>query len=227
MAEMAQDSLDGRRLHHRGHDPHPAVAPRAVESVDEENAPQQVCPWKPVHRSWWRRGLRWLGCFRVRDDACPRRGGGRVRLAEKMGRARGVPGYRFSVVVADVDDMKAINDRRGHAAGDQALRWVAGFLSHGLRSDDVCCRIGGDEFLLILPDCGGDECRRFVKCLRARWQADAQAYARAGGQAVAVSLGTASYPVDGSAPEALCAVADAEMYGDKRRSSRARLQMAL
>jgi diguanylate cyclase (GGDEF)-like protein len=48
-------------------------------------------------------------------------------------------------LVADVDDLKGINDRQGHAAGDQALRWVAGFLSHGLRSDDVCCRTGGDE----------------------------------------------------------------------------------
>lgn len=144
------------------------------------------------------------------------------RLAEEMGRARNVPGYRFSVLVADVDDMKGINDRRGHAAGDQALKWVAGFLSHGLRSDDICCRIGGDEFLLILSDCGGEACRRFVKRLRARWQADAQAHARAGGQAVAVSIGTASYPADGSTPEALCAVADAEMYEDKRRQSAAR-----
>src|SRR5450432_1738297 len=130
------------------------------------------------------------------------------RLAEEMGRARSVAGYRCSVLVADVDDMKGINDRRGHAAGDQALRWVAGFLSHGLRSDDICCRIGGDEFLLILPDCGGDECRRFVKRLRHEWQADAQAHARAGGRAVAVSIGTASYPADGSTPEALCAIAD-------------------
>ena len=46
MAEMAQDSLDGRRLHHRGDDPHPAVEPRAVESVDEENPLQQV--WTKV-----------------------------------------------------------------------------------------------------------------------------------------------------------------------------------
>ena len=140
------------------------------------------------------------------------------RLAEEMGRVESVAGYRFSLFVADVDDLKGINDRHGHAAGDQALRWVAGFLSHGLRSDDVCCRIGGDEFLLILSDCGGEACRRFVKRLRARWQADAQAHARAGGQAVAVSIGTASYPADGSTPEALCAVADAEMYQDKRRA---------
>src|SRR5580704_6398162 len=76
-----------------------------------------------------------------------------VRLAEEMGRASSVPGYRFSVVVAAVEDLKGINDRHGHAAGDQALKWMASFLGHGLRADDVCCRIGGDEFLVILPAC--------------------------------------------------------------------------
>jgi diguanylate cyclase (GGDEF)-like protein len=145
-----------------------------------------------------------------------------LRLAEEMARVRGVPGYQFSVLVADVDDLKGINDRQGHAAGDEALRWVAGFLSHGLRADDVSCRIGGDEFLLILPACGSDECRRFVKRVRARWQLEAQARERAGAQAVAFSLGTASYPVDGSTVEALCGVADAEMYEDKRRQAESR-----
>ena len=142
-----------------------------------------------------------------------------VRLAEEMGRARGVPGYQFSVLIADVDDLKGINDQRGHAAGDQALRWAAGLLSRGLRADDVCCRIGGDEFLLILPACGGDECRRFVKRLRARWQVEAQEQERAGAEPVAVSIGTSSYPADGSTAEALCGVADGAMYEDKRRQA--------
>ena len=143
-----------------------------------------------------------------------------VRLVEETGRARGVLGYKFSVVVADLDDLKGINDRQGHAAGDQALRWVASFLGQGLRSDDVCCRIGGDEFLVILPACGVEEGRRFVKRVRARWQAGAEAQERAGAQAVALSLGTASYPAHGGTAEALCAVADGAMYEEKRRSGR-------
>jgi two-component system, cell cycle response regulator len=149
------------------------------------------------------------------------------RLAEEMGRARSVAGYRFSLLVADVDGLKGINDRHGHAAGDQALRWVAGFLSAGLRADDVCCRIGGDEFLLILPACGAEECRRFVRRMRARWQPDAQSREGAGARAVAVSIGTASYPAHGATTEALCAVADASMYDDKRRQGAARSRSAL
>ena len=129
-----------------------------------------------------------------------------------------VPGYRFSVLVADVDDLKGVNDRHGHAVGDQAIRWVAGFLSHGLRADDVCCRIGGDEFLVILPACGGDACRRFVKRVRARWQVAAQAREQAGGRLVAVSLGTASYPAHGATAGALWAAADGAMYEEKRRA---------
>ena len=84
------------------------------------------------------------------------------RLAEEMTRAQEEDGYRFSLVVADVNDLKRINDQQGHAAGDQALRWVARFLAGALRADDVCCRIGGDEFLLILPGTGAEECRDFV-----------------------------------------------------------------
>lgn len=140
-----------------------------------------------------------------------------MRLGEELGRAPTVVGYQFSVIAADVDDLKRINDRHGHAAGDQALKWVASFLTHGLRADDVCCRTGGDEFLLILPACGADECRRFVKRLRAKWQAEARADVRGGVRIAAVSLGAASYPTHGTTVEALCAEADAGMYREKRR----------
>jgi diguanylate cyclase (GGDEF)-like protein len=135
------------------------------------------------------------------------------RLGEEMIRAQDEDGYRFSLLVADVNDLKRINDQRGHAAGDQALKWVARFLAGALRADDVCCRIGGDEFLLILPGTGAEECRDFVKRLRGEWRHESRAH----DHAVAVSLGTASYPTHGRTIEGLCAVADASMYEEKRR----------
>jgi diguanylate cyclase (GGDEF)-like protein len=140
------------------------------------------------------------------------------RLAEEMARTENAAGYQFSLLVADVDDLKRINDRYGHASGDQALRWVAKILKQGLRSDDVCCRIGGDEFLLILPACGAEACRRFVARLRTRCQLAARAQRRAGVESVGVSVGTASFPSDGRSVEALCAAADAAMYAEKGRS---------
>ncbi len=135
------------------------------------------------------------------------------RLAEEMSRAGDDDGYRFSLIVADVNDLKRINDQDGHAAGDQALKWVARFLGGGLRADDVCCRTGGDEFLLILPGSGAEECRAFVKRLRGEWRHESRAHAHA----VAVSLGTATYPTHGATVEVLCSAADASMYEDKRR----------
>ncbi|MGH7687174.1 MAG: diguanylate cyclase [Candidatus Dormibacteria bacterium] len=61
------------------------------------------------------------------------------------------PSERFSVLVADVDNLKMINDEYGHEAGDGVLRIVAKVLRHGLRSNDTVARIGGDEFAAFMP----------------------------------------------------------------------------
>jgi diguanylate cyclase (GGDEF)-like protein len=76
-------------------------------------------------------------------------------------------GADLCVALLDIDHFKQVNDRLGHAVGDAVLRRAAGVLTAGLRRGDICCRHGGEEFLLLLPDCdigGGyerlDELRR-------------------------------------------------------------------
>ncbi len=66
-------------------------------------------------------------------------------------------GRQFSILVADMDDLKNINDMFGHTAGDEALKLAADAIRGALRRSDAFGRIGGDEFLIICPDTGGEE----------------------------------------------------------------------
>jgi diguanylate cyclase (GGDEF)-like protein len=122
-----------------------------------------------------------------------------------------VPGA-FSVIMLDVDGLKKVNDARGHAAGDTVLKRVAGVLRAHLRGDDLVTRWGGDEFVLLLP---------------AVDQVGAVSLARRIGGTllevetttgpISVSIGTASFPADGTTADSLLAAADHSMYADKRQ----------
>ncbi|MGF6934383.1 diguanylate cyclase (GGDEF)-like protein [Paraburkholderia sp. UCT70] len=74
---------------------------------------------------------------------------------------------KLSIAILDIDNFKGINDRYGHAAGDQALAHVALTISRGIRQTDVLGRIGGEEFALLLPLTGKKEAARLTNRLRA------------------------------------------------------------
>ncbi|HWH13473.1 MAG TPA: diguanylate cyclase, partial [Miltoncostaeaceae bacterium] len=122
------------------------------------------------------------------------------RLADTAGGA---------LLVLDLDGFKAVNDRYGHAAGDDLLVAVAAALHARLREGDVVGRLGGDEFAVILPGTGAEGARAIAAVL-------ANAVARAARGAVTASCGIALYAEGaGSDPAALLARADAEMYRAK------------
>lgn len=75
-------------------------------------------------------------------------------------------GAPLTLVMVDLDFFKEVNDRYGHACGDTVLRDVAGFLRDGLRQTDVVGRIGGEEFVLLLPDTETGEARSMIERLR-------------------------------------------------------------
>ncbi len=77
------------------------------------------------------------------------------RLEQELDRAARSESH-VAVIVVDLDDFKALNDTRGHVAGDQALRRVAGAIRSTCRSVDIAGRLGGDEFAVILPDIDTD-----------------------------------------------------------------------
>lgn len=126
-------------------------------------------------------------------------------------------GSPASLVYFDMDGFKTVNDRFGHAAGDDALRTVAERLVANVRESDVVGRIGGDEFAVIL-----------IQADRATAEAKAQALARAIEEPVEigdwsaplhVSFGVCEITPD-SEPEAIVAQADAAMYASKRARQR-------
>jgi diguanylate cyclase (GGDEF)-like protein len=143
------------------------------------------------------------------------------RLKEEFSRSqRAGIGRRFSVLIVDLNDFKLVNDQHGHPMGDAILKWVGEFLATHLRTHDVPCRTGGDEFTILLPDVAAEDCVRLMA--RLREQLDAANATR--DLPVSLALGTASWPEVAASCEELLAKADEAMYADKRRQKAAQLQ---
>lgn len=118
-----------------------------------------------------------------------------------------------SILLLDLDSFKLVNDTGGHAAGDELLRGVGRLLKEQCRQPDVVGRLGGDEFLLILPMTSPREAMVLV----GRIQAGLSRLAPLGlGHPVTVSIGVAAAPHHGSTVGSLMASADASMYKAKR-----------
>lgn len=116
----------------------------------------------------------------------------------------------LTLVMLDVNGLKQINDTHSHLAGDVVLREFANALRRAIRSSDVAVRLGGDEFLVILPECGTD----VVPHVLARLQS-LRADFRGKAISVEFSAGWTEY-IPGETSEQLLARADALLYEDKR-----------
>lgn len=131
-------------------------------------------------------------------------------------------GYCGALVIADLDDFKAVNDTFGHDAGDRLLKEIARRLHASLRASDVIVRLGGDEFAFILPRVNGEA--SLERLLDRVANAIAQPVAIGGQQVVPTSsLGVAVFPRDGTSPGGLMKNADIALYeskGDSRGGHR-------
>jgi len=121
----------------------------------------------------------------------------------------------FGLVLCDLDGFKELNDRFGHAAGDEALQIFAGLLRGALRKPDDAFRIGGDEFALLLTEASEDDAREVVR--RIAELLDASDGARLTG--LRASFGVASCPADARDPQTLFRLADEALYLAKRNGS--------
>lgn len=89
-----------------------------------------------------------------------------ARKLDAMAIQRGPEGTRHVLFLIDVDHFKQINDRYGHAAGDQVLRQTASLVARLLRAGDVASRMGGEEFLILLPGTDAAEARALAQEMR-------------------------------------------------------------
>lgn len=135
------------------------------------------------------------------------------RLKEEFSRSRRAgAGRRFSVAAIDINGFKEINDHHGHQTGDELLKWVGEFLVAHLRSHDVACRTGGDEFMLLLPDLSAEDVAPVIARLRDKLR-KANAHRPI---PVSLAIGSASWPEVSDSCDKILDVADAAMYADKR-----------
>ena len=128
-------------------------------------------------------------------------------------------GSPASLVYVDVDGLKSLNDRFGHAAGDAALQAVADTLASHVRASDAVGRMGGDEFAVLLAN--ADRAAAEAKAAALAGLVGAEPV-RAGDQRVQVSVSWGACQIDPAKdPEALIAEADAAMYAMKRAGASA------
>lgn len=122
----------------------------------------------------------------------------------------------MSVIMCDLDCFKQINDRYGHAGGDQVLRIFGDRITAKLRGTDIAGRIGGEEFLIILPETDLDGAMQLGERLRATI-ADEPMMVEGIHLVVTCSLGVAERSMEDRDGGALLARADAALYGAKHR----------
>jgi diguanylate cyclase (GGDEF)-like protein len=121
---------------------------------------------------------------------------------------------KTSLVLIDVDRFKLVNDTLGHAAGDRFLTLIARVLQQKVRSLDVVGRLGGDEFLVMLPMTSASEAQVFINRLQAGLQELNNSHPEF--TMATLSFGIAEAPRHGRTPTAVLAAADSALYAAKR-----------
>jgi diguanylate cyclase (GGDEF)-like protein len=120
-------------------------------------------------------------------------------------------GAPFTLALGDIDFFKRLNDAHGHHAGDEALRATGQAITESTRSTDVCARIGGEEFAILLPDTTAALALPVIERVRRR-MADVKTPASA---PLRMSFGLVEFPAQGSTMRELMHTGDAALYEAK------------
>ncbi|MBB3140855.1 GGDEF domain-containing protein [Halomonas organivorans] len=122
----------------------------------------------------------------------------------------------LALAMIDIDHFKRVNDRHGHEAGDRVLAGVATILNDHFRDADVVCRLGGEEFVVLLPGADADTARNRLETLMTQLAGRVYWHGERMLGPVTISCGIAVYPTHSTSPMALAGLADRALYAAKQ-----------
>jgi diguanylate cyclase (GGDEF)-like protein len=138
------------------------------------------------------------------------------RLTEELNRSKRYS-YPMSCLMIDIDDFKSYNDRNGHQAGDVALKITAHSFKAALRSADIACRYGGEEFCILLPQTSLAEAGVIAERMRQKVTETDYPYGKSQPQGtVSISIGISTFGKHIDTAESVIAAADRALYNAKR-----------
>jgi diguanylate cyclase (GGDEF)-like protein/PAS domain S-box-containing protein len=123
--------------------------------------------------------------------------------------------HSLAVIMLDVDHFKGFNDSFGHEAGDTVLQKLCQMMKSRIRNEDVACRYGGDEFVLVLPDTSAELAARRAEELRTAVAEMGMRYQGQSPGLLTLSVGVATFPTDGSTPKELLRASDSALLRAK------------
>jgi len=118
---------------------------------------------------------------------------------------------RISIIFIDIDGFKGVNDSYGHLMGDNILIHLSEILQRNVRTTDRVVRWGGDEFIIIIPNCSNKDLNKII----GRLYCEVELLSTKLGFNISITLGTSTYPDDGLCVEDLIEKADFNMYLSK------------
>jgi diguanylate cyclase (GGDEF)-like protein/PAS domain S-box-containing protein len=121
----------------------------------------------------------------------------------------------LGILMVDIDHFKKFNDTYGHEAGDTVLREAATFLTKNIRAEDIVCRFGGEEFVVILPTASLEASRSRAERLRSKIRELTVLHHGQSVGAITVSIGVAAVPEHGTSSKEVIEAADAALYRAK------------
>lgn len=145
----------------------------------------------------------------------------RENLAKEVARSRRY-GQLFSLIFIDIDHFKQFNDLNGHPAGDGLLMKVGEIINNLIRTSDMACRYGGEEFVVLLPSTPKDGALILAERIKAAIEYHPFAGAeKMPDQKVTASLGISTFPDDGEEDEIILEAADQALYNAKKNGRNA------